>query len=231
MDMVDGVSHRRDIWLCDLDKRSWTRFTTDPSSASSPLWSPDGRHVVFTSTRDGPGFSFYSRPADGTGKEELLYRSEMTIQATDWSPDGRFIAFTVWERESETGADIWMLELSGRKAAALLETKADEQGAVFSPDGTWIAYSSSESGTDEVYVRPFRGSGDARRISSGGGRFPRWRRDGKELFYVAPGNRLMSAAMSENAAPRALFAVEKMAAPQYYDVSSDGQRFLISLSQ
>jgi Tol biopolymer transport system component len=229
MDMVDGVSHRRDIWLCDLDKRAWTRFTTDPSSASTPVWSPDGRFLVFSSTRAGRAIGLYSRTADATGKDELLYESESMNQPTDCSPDGRYIAFASRERESETGWDIWILELSGRKAAPFLETKAEERGAVFSPDGASIAYSSSESGTDEVYVRPFRRPGEARKISTGGGSSPRWRRDGKEIFYVAPGNQMMSVLLSENAAPRRLFSA-KMAAPQFFDVSPDGQRFLISLS-
>ena len=231
MDMVDGVSHRRDIWLCDLGKHAWTRFTSDASGASQAIWSPDGRHLAFSSTRAAAG-GLYSRPADGTAREELLYQSEpeMVIQPTDWSPDGRFIAFTSRERESPTGWDIWILELSGRKAAPLMETKAEERGAVFSPDGASIAYCSTESGTDEVYVRPFRGPGEKRRISTGGGAFPRWRRDGKELFYVAPRNQLMSVQVPETSAPRILFTA-KMAFSQFYDVSADGQRFLISLSR
>ena len=134
------------------------------------------------------------------------------------------------ERDSETAWDIWILEVAARKASPLLETRADEKGGVFSPDGSSIAYSSSASGTEEVYVRPFPGPGEPRKISEGGGSFPRWRKDGKELFYVGPGDRLMSADLGGGSPPRVLFAA-KMAHSQFYDVWPDGQRFVLSLSR
>ena len=232
-DLVDGRTHRRDIWLYDLERRAWARFTADPSSASLPIWSPDGRRIVFSSTRKGPS-DLYEKAAGGLEAEELLFSSETAKDATDWSTDGRFIAFTSKERDSETGCDLWILTLAERKATPFLETRAEERGGVFSPDGASIAYSSNESGKDEVYVRPFPGPGDPRRISTDGGSFPRWRRDGKEIFYVAPGNRVMSAPAGagsgkDTGSPRELFA-PKMTFARFYDVSPDGQRFLISLS-
>jgi len=229
MDMVDSATHRRDIWLCDLEKHSWRRLTSDPSSASQPVWSPDGRRLAFSSTQKGPS-NLFARAADGSGADELLYEDEKTKMATDWSPDGKHIAYMCTERESETFWDIWILDVAQRKAAPLLETRAVERAAVFSPDGSSIAYSSSESGTEEVYLRPFPGPGEARRISSGGGMFPRFRRDGKELFYVAPGNRLTSVSLPDAGTPRELFA-PKMAFAQFYDVSPDAQRFVISLTR
>ena len=229
MDMVDSGTHRRDIWLCDLEKHSWKRLTSDSASASSPAWSPDGRRLVFSSTRKGPS-SLYVRAADGSPAEELLYEDGKTKIATDWSPDGRHIAYMATERDTQTAWDIWILDVAARTASPLLETRANEEGAVFSPDGSSLAYSSSESGVEEVYVRPFPGPGEPRKISAGGGAFPRWRKDGKELFYVAPGGRLMSAALADGSAPRALFAA-KMGHSQFYDVWPDGQRFVLSLTR
>ena len=229
MDMVDSATHRRDIWLCDLEKHSWKRFTSDTASASSPVWSPDGRRIAFSSTRQGPA-NLFVRAADGSGSDELLYADEKTKAATDWSPDGRHIAYMTIVKESQTGWDIWILDVAARTAAPLLETRADDRGAVFSPDGASLAYSSGESGIEEVYVRPFPGAGEPRKISAGGGAFPRWSRDGKELFYVGRGNRMMSAALAGGSSPRELFA-PKMAYEQFYDVSPDGQRFVVSLSR
>jgi Tol biopolymer transport system component len=231
MDMVDEKTHHRDIWVCDLDKKSWSRLTTDPSSATHPVWSPDGRRILFTSTRRGRSV-LYARAADGSGGEELLLEAEgeKTRYATDWSPDGRSVLFAQTERDSQTGWDLWVLTVAERRAAPLLATRAQEQAGVFSPDGRSIAYSSNASGRGEVYVEPFPGPGDAVRISADGGAFPRWRRDGAEIVYVTPGGTLMSAAVSGSnfEPPRKLFA-QRMAFAQFYDVSADGELFVISL--
>jgi len=168
------------------------------------------------------------------GEAEVLLPSRGTMQAaTSWSRDGRHILYA--DRDPNTDWDIWVLPLEGeRKPIPYLQTPFMEFFATFSPDGDWVAYTSNESGQQEIYVQPFQGSGEKRRVSTDGGYLPRWRRDGKELFYLALDNRLMAVPVTSGASftsgtPVALFPIEattEMIRP--YDVSADGQRFIVS---
>src|SRR5262249_14019423 len=154
----------------------------------------------------------------------------------DWSLDGRFLAFQL--SEPDTGMDLWILPLFGdRKPFPFLKTRFNESQAQFSPDGHWMAYASDETGNSEVYVQTFPPRGAKWQISTSGGRFPKWRRDGKELFYVAHDEKLMSVAVQTGASdssfqagpPHALFQPRFFNIPVYpYTVSGDGRRFLVN---
>ena len=166
-----------------------------------------------------------------------MLKSGTVKRPTDWSRDGRFILYENDDPNSRT--DLWVLPLFGDKKPELfLQTPFAEQHARFSPDGKWIAYVSDESRTAEVYVQSFPPSGGKWQVSTKGGFTPRWRRDGKELFYLAPDRRIMSVDVKaagttfEVSTARALFEapvdVASAAAANRYDVSADGQRFLVN---
>jgi dipeptidyl aminopeptidase/acylaminoacyl peptidase len=208
-----------------------SRFTFDPADDRYTIWSPDGARVVFASNRKG-AYDLYQKPANGSGTDELLLQSADFKRPNSWSPDGRFILY--WS--GQNNGDLMVLPLTGdRKPFSFLSTPFDEQQGVFSPDGKWVAYQSNESGRDEIYVRPFPGPGGESQVSTGGGASPRWRADGKELYYIAPDLKLMAVAvMAQGAAftpgiPAALFQTHITPATnrQQYDIARDG-RFLIN---
>jgi len=229
----------RDIWLFDITRDLRTRFTFDPAEEWSSVWSPDGNRIVFSSRRK-EHFDLYQKASSGSGAEEALLVDSRDKFPVDWSPDGRFILFGVGD--SGATGDIWVLPLFGdRKPFPFLQTPFGENPGRFSPDSRWIAYESDESGRREVYVAPFQGRsetpGSKWQISTTGGTQPRWRRDGKEIFYLAPDKRLMAAEVNgqgsafEKGAVRSLFATRAPSTinpRSAYDVSPDGQRFLVN---
>jgi eukaryotic-like serine/threonine-protein kinase len=230
-----------DIWLLELGRGVFTRFTFDPRDDRDPAWSPDGGQIAFSSNRSG-FFQLYRKDSAGAGQEEQLTSGLDNKALSDWSRDGRYLLYT--ERAPRNGDDIMALPLEGeRKPIVVLQTSFNEGAGVFSPDGKWIAYQSDESGRDEVYVRAFSAAAAAAggkwQVSAQGGTRPRWRGDGKELFYLAQLNSARSARMMaagiritatgvETDAPRELFTV--FASPgiaSAYDITPDGQRFLV----
>ncbi len=225
-----------DIWVMDLARGVPSRFTFDPATDDNPVWSPDGTQIVFCSGVDNADVNsnLYRKVSSGVGNPELLLKSDVTKEATDWSTDGKFILYQ--EYQPQTSADIWVLPLSpNEKPYPFIQTEFEESQACFSPDGRWVAYVSNESGRSEVYVQTFPQSGGKWLISTGGGGQPRWRGDGKELFYLAPDKTLMSvdinaASTFETSAPKTLFPtqVNNYGAPNRYVVTADGQRFLIN---
>ena len=228
-----------DIWLLERTRGITSRFTFDASQDnSSPVWSPDGSRIVFSSLRGGSQ-GLYQKLSNGAGNEELLLRSSVVVP-TSWSPDGRFIVY--WLGEQQTRGDLWVLPLTGdRKPFPFVQTPFAEAGGQISPDGRWIAYHSDETGRNEVYVRPFPSGAGKWQISTDGGRWPRWRRDGKELFYMWSTFPLKlfavdvkaNGATLEASVTKALFetgvALLAHSGGLYlpYAVSPDGQRFLI----
>ena len=217
-----------DVWIQEAARAS--RFTFDPADDRIEIWSPDGARVVFASNRKGQ-YDLYQKPSDGSGSEEVLLQSADAKRPTSWSPDGRFILYG----SAQNNNDLMVLPLTGdRKPFPFLSTPFNEQEGVFSPDGKRVAYQSNESGRFEIYVRPFPGPGGQWQVSAGGGTSPRWRADGKELYYLAPDLKLMAVAVAAQGAtfapgtPEALFQTHMAQAllkPQY-DVARDG-RFLI----
>jgi serine/threonine protein kinase/Tol biopolymer transport system component len=224
---------QRDIWLYDVARGLRTRFTFDPADELQSIWSPDGSRVVFNSRRKGH-LDLFEKASSGAGSEDVLFEDNLEKYPVSWSPDGRFILYDSFG--SPTGLDLWVLPLSeDRKPVPFLNTKFNEAAGQFSPDGRWVAYQSDESGKNEVYVTPFPGPGGKWQISTGGGGFPRWRHDGNEIFYLAPDNKLMAAAVNgkgssfEVGAVKPLFETRAVVGLRNrYAVSADGQRFLIN---
>jgi Tol biopolymer transport system component len=224
-----------DIWVYDIPHRTLTRLTFDEKS-TAPLWSADGKRIVFKTSRGGAGSMILSKPADGSGAEETLVSGEVSLiqVPTSWSPDGRFLAY--WTVGSNTGRDIFVVPLQGeRQPRPFLQTKFDELQPKFSPNGQWIAYASNESGQFQVYVQPFPGPGGKWQISTDGGSQPVWARSGRELFYLSS-NKIMSVNVTTQPSfsasiPRIVADIPPTLlltalASSAYDVSPDGQRFL-----
>jgi Tol biopolymer transport system component len=225
------------IWIADLSRHAQTRLTFGTDSNRYPIWSPDDSRVVFSRQRQNAR-DLYQKSATGTGTEEVLFASsDSTNVATDWSADGRFLAFESIAGSRKTGWDIWVLSVKDRKPALFLGTEFDETDGCFSPDGRWMAYVSNESGRPEVYVQSFPSPSGKWQVSTGGGAFPKWRRDGKELFYRASDGKLMSVEVKTGDAfqaetPRPLFAPRlktTSSRDREFDVSADGQRFLVNM--
>lgn len=231
--------HNADIWLYDAARGNRTRFTFDSAVENAPIWSPDGRTIAFSSNRNGHA-DLYKKAADQSGAEELLYADADEKYPTSWSRDGRFLAFDRCSTKGPTPS-IWILPLQTGQSGSrptpfpLSQTQARGQEGQFSPDGRWIAYYSEESGRREVYVDPFPpepgSSRGTRLISTNGGQSPRWKADGKEIFYQQYRTLL---AVSVEAGDHALKVGEprKIIDPLSilgFDVTSDGLRFLLRL--
>ncbi|MGH9779969.1 MAG: hypothetical protein ACRD5I_16325 [Candidatus Acidiferrales bacterium] len=221
-----------------------TRFTFDPGIDGGGVWSPDSSHVAFHSNRKGT-WNLYLKPASGAGSEAVLLESEGNKFVDDWSRDGWFLLYEHGDPSGKNRWDLWVLSLQGeRKPYLVLQTPYSERGARFSPNGRWIAYTSDESGRNEIYVIPFQLDEKGEPVpspagkwqaSTGGGWQPRWRRDGKELFYLSSDDKVMAVEIRESGSSldvgvaKALFQARTLGQPgRRYDASPDGQRFLIN---
>jgi eukaryotic-like serine/threonine-protein kinase len=234
-DPQDGS--KADLWLFDLSGGGGaTRLTFGGRLVEYPVWSPDGKHIAFTVNNS----ALYQKLASGEGEEKELARSISAglIRATGWSPDGGFLLYDVAE-VSNTLMDLWVIPTDGRKPVPFLQTRFIEDQGRFSPDGRWVAYVSDQSGVMEVYVRAFAAdfsggsasTGGSVRVSRGGGTSPRWRGDGKELFYLAPDGKMMTVEVTagpefRGGTPTPLFQTPSGAIVG--DVSADGKRFLLA---
>jgi serine/threonine protein kinase/Tol biopolymer transport system component len=227
-----------DLWLLEFARGIRTRFTFSEAPDGSGVWSPEGKRIAFRSSRPGKG-TIYVKETAGVTEESLLVPSVFPDRPADWSGDGRLLLFV---RGAAAATDLWLASADGRSGPVpLLETPFAETDARFSPDGRWIAYVSNESGEFEVYIRPFAFPSGGRpsvgahwRVSADGGGQPRWRRDGRELFYRARSGAIMSVDVTfadgqvQTSIPRQLF-LPSTAVNLAWDVTPDGQRFLLAL--
>ena len=236
---LDIRDRENDVWTWDLRRQTLTRLTFDRSQDENPLWTPDGRHIIFNSARAGVR-NLYRQVADGTGTAERLSSSPNPQYPGSISPDGMRLVLD--ENTSAGGNNLAVLALetsSGtveRKTEMLLQTTFSETNGRISPDGRWLSYYSNESGQNQVYVRPFpRIDGGRWQISTAGGTRPVWARNGRELFYLDSDNALTSVIIEATATtfnagnPKKLFdrSYATTAPGPGYDVSPDGQRFLM----
>jgi serine/threonine protein kinase len=233
-----SLRNETDLWL--LASARQMRFThgSDGSLKRLPVWSPDGGRIAFESVRSG-SIALSVKPSTEDGAEDVLFESPEVKVPCDWSPDGRSLVYYV--PDPKTGTNLWVLPLATRVPFIFLKTDANELWGQFSPDGRWMAYQSNDSGRYEIYVRPFPQSGGAIPISTAGGVYPRWSRDGKELYFVAPDAKMMAVSIRatetklEAGAPLTLFQTRRLGGglnvigrSHQYDVARDG-RFLINV--
>ena len=229
LSVPDAATRNRDVWVIDIVRGVRTRVTFDPSDERSVVWSLDGKSLVYTSK----GLDLYTKPL-GVGTENVLLKDGLSKDPRGWSPDGEFFVYRVTGNAGRN--DLWIKPRDpAKKPYAFLATPFDENYATFSPDGRWIAYVSNESGRPEVYATSFPSGAGKWRISTSGGMFPRWRRDNTEIVYLAPDNKLMSAAVDASgrslqvstAAP--LFQTRAAPGPgSPFDMTADAQRFIVN---
>ena len=234
MEVRDDQTGRIDIWLGDLTRAVTSRLTSSQGISDSPVWSPDGKRIAFASNRTGV-WKIYEVPARESGEPKILLDTPDDKTPTDWSPDGAILAFNSSGPGTNFVWDIRALTLSDHSVRSLIRSAFGDVSGRFSPDGRWLAFSSNETGREEVYVQELAQGSRRWRVSPGGGTQPVWRRDGRELYYLAGGDTLMAVAWeprsSEVARATVLF---KAGIPSsgsdipLFDVSPDGQRFLVN---
>jgi Tol biopolymer transport system component len=223
-----------ELWLHDLERRVDTRLTLGTEDVQLPAWSPDGREVAYASIGGEPGTGgIYRLAVDRPGQRRRVLPSDAFAAPDAWTPDGRRIVFVQTSPQGRNS--LWSLSLEGDPAPRPLgQDQASEWGSDLSPDGRFLAYASDASRRWEVYVRPLDSPGGEVRVSSEGGFAPRWRRDGRELFYVDDNRRLMAVPVLSLdpptfGPPAALFAARlEEASDRQYDVFPDGRRFVLS---
>ena len=230
---LDSRDEENDIWIWDLSRETLQRLTFDPGLNRLPLWTPDSQRVAFTAQRDGTE-NIYWQAADGSGSAEPLSEGETLRGPKSFTPDTTRLVFT---QPLAPPYDIGVITIDGdRQVEMLLETSFSETNGELSPDGEWLAYESTESGQSEIYLRPLPDVQTSRQqVSTGGGSRPLWSRDGRELFYYVEPGTIMAVPIgsgTELALGRPEVIIQgSYATPlntgRHYDVSPDGQRFLL----
>jgi Tol biopolymer transport system component len=233
------ANNNRDVWVIDVARAVPSRLTFDPAPDWTPVWSPDGSQILFASNRAGT--HMYQRPASGVGSDRLVFKSDSSEIPVSWSRDGRYIVFSRFKTGGAAGVDTWLLTLAGEpKASPFIESPFDKAQARISPDGRWLTYVTNDSGAYQVVVQSFPDPNGGRwQITAQGGIEPKWKHDGRELYYLALDGKLMAVPVNAGPAfqagsPSVLFqtplVVTRGQTPRdrRYDVAPDG-RFLIAV--
>jgi len=228
----------RSVWTLDIGTGGRSRLTFPGSDDWQPIWSPDGLRIMFGSYRNGP-IDMYSKLADGGGNDQEFMVSSIQKGPRDWSKDGRFVLYT--QDSPETKEDLYAREASGNALpVTIAATAAREFDGRFSWDRRWVSYVSNETGMNEVFVQPFPPTGGKWQVSSGGALSPRWREDGRELFYLTPQGEMkvvsVDGARSFSAGPaHTLFHLEGvhsgLPGNTAYEVTRNGERFLVNFTR
>jgi serine/threonine protein kinase len=234
-ELLDEVSGTRDIWVMDLARKQTVRLTEDPFDETAPVWSPDGVMVYYASNRQ-PGAGIYRRRADGAGQEELVMADAQEAVPFDVSPDGTLLSFTRPHQQRDN--DVWLLKLDGSGAQTAFRASTwRENEPRFSPDGKWVAYSSTDTGDRHVYIERVDHPGPRWQISVKNGREPYWRADGREIYYHGPDRTLMAASVDLSRPQPVVGPPRPMASLRFrgWDVRyhfapmPDGQSFLMNI--
>ena len=246
--IYDVERGEQDLWIFDVNTNSGRRLTAEPAIRDAPVWSPDSKTLAFLYQADGSAPKVHVRGSEASDAEETMPAADFQVPA-DWSPDGRFIAYvnTGFPRlANDTQGDVWVFDLArDRKPIPLLNTRFHEANPAFSPDGKWLAFTSNESGRPEVYIQAFQTTespgvvGERYLVSRDGAQALRWRRDGRELFYLGFDGRVQAVPVKLSpkrefgpATPLFTISTEARAAIHSivgFDVSADGQRFVIPI--
>jgi serine/threonine protein kinase/Tol biopolymer transport system component len=234
---LDVRDQDNDIWMWDVAKQTLSRFTFNPGSDENAVWTPDGKRIAFSTTREGKT-GVYWQAADGTGVAERLAAGPNPLYPWAFTPDGQ--SLVIRESDIKTGVDLAILRVDGRGSVTpLVQQSSNQTNADLSPDGKWIAYQSNESGRDEIYVRPFPSVDSGRwQLSTTGGTRPVWARNGRELFYLDATLRLVGVPVQTGATfasgnPTVLFELPSTptATARTYDVAPDGRFLVIKFPQ
>jgi eukaryotic-like serine/threonine-protein kinase len=236
VNLFNGTQGTQDIWIFDLARATRTRLTFGSASQLSPAWSPDGKTIFYQSNATG-GFHIYSKAADGSGSEQTVIESKDAEEAIPTpSPDGRYLVY-LRRSGGQPSNDLWALPLFGdRKPIPIIQSAFLKNGAAVSPDGKWLAYHTNESGRNEVYITAFPGAGAKWQVSTNGGAAARWRKDGKELYFLDPSDSIVAVDVNisgqapQLGVPHALFqanGIQRQTGP--YEVTEDGKKFLVNV--
>jgi serine/threonine-protein kinase len=240
---INMVGAGADLWVYEWARDLLTRLISDPGNRANPVWTPDGRRIVFGAAPGNQGTqNLYWQRADGIGDAQRLTESAHGHVPGSWHPNGKFLAFA--ELNPQTNFDLLILPMEGDEASGwkpgkptdFLKSRHDEREPMFSPDGRWIAYQSNESGRHEVYVRPYPGPGGKLQISTDGGVFPTWSRTGRELFFGTPTEQIMVSAYEVEGDTFRVGKPRPWSDARYrprgpfrpFDVHPDGQRFALA---
>jgi len=235
---IDNGPGAHDIWVYDVAREVQTRLTFGPVENDGPIWSPDGKWIVYTAFESNMHTKLYRKPSDGSGAPELLLSDDQVATATDWSRDGKYLLYA--RGPSANYWEIWALPLEGERKPWLVVPRSApgsyaEQGHL-SPDGHWLAYTSGESGSPEAYVVAFRGGQGKWQVSTNGGYQPQWSHDSKELFFFNQATRsVFSVPLKEVGGGLQFGAAQQLASNStssqvgFYDVTPDGKKILLNL--
>ena len=235
VEIFSGTQSTGDIWIFDLARGTNTRLTFGPASQISPLWTPDGKTIFYASNPKGVSH-IYAKAADGSGAERLVLETNDISEFPDsFSPDGRYLSYTR-RPKGQIPYHIWVLPLFGDgKPFPIVQTNFDDGYSQISPDGKWMAYQTNESGRREIYITAFPGGGAKWQVSTGGGTSAKWRRDGKEIFFLDPADKIVAVDVNASGGavqlgvPHELFqtvGIQREYGP--FDVTADGKKFLVN---